>query len=293
MPLTEFFRDYNVAEDRLVVWGKRSRFRHLVTGYRDIRDDLLPDPNLSDVLAIDWAQRKQESTQQKPSGQEREHTSILAFKPRKGLRTAISGRDFDRISGDRIPDDLGLSDLLNLLKEIVQIANHCDHYEQVKLEGGGPVASQFRTRMAVLCLELFSAVMRLANALEVLYRSGSRSPQPVYHTVRLICQARLDRIKGLDSLCQQELQLLGISKRPQPSAPLDQLLQDTISKQVLDFQSQIADQIARVQPTVSDAVQTQISTLMRSETSRLMEQLRSELPGLIRLELEKQLQSGT
>lgn len=164
------------------------------------------------------------------------------------------------------PGHLLLNDILGLLKEIIQVGNHVDLVEKTISTKEAQVSYQLNKGVENLCYELLSIVAGLANFMKT--RDNSEGiVKSMGAKVRLLRAARLERIKALDTFCQQQLAILQSQKQAESLRSIDKALsrlekklQDTTTKQTEEIRSEVAHQLQNFQLGVLKDIQSQIST---------------------------------
>ncbi|GLA23066.1 hypothetical protein AnigIFM63326_006692 [Aspergillus niger] len=160
------------------------------------------------------------------------------------------------------PGYLATTDLLSLVKDLIQLGSKCTQYHRL-INDGREVPYLTRVKVEDLTFEVYSAVMRLATI-----KNWNHESIVLQRTVRYLSTIRVPRISYIDSACWKDLTLIEMSNR------------ETSHKNDI-----ISDVTKQLQSTVYTNAQSSLSSQLDSMHTRLVNDVQVSLSALIRDEI--------
>ena len=179
------------------------------------------------------------------------------------------------------------SDVLDLVKHLLEYGNNCIQYQHA-VSDSGEIPLEQRQPIEDLTLELFSAVIRLALGLDNL---EERKVADLAQTVQLLTRVRLERIRQLDAICKTKVfppELPRVEIRLADNNIPDLQVQETATQVTRQVESIIKDRVAT---DMVSQIQRQISGVITEEVSRLVKQMEMDLQQKICDEVQRQLET--
>lgn len=196
-----------------------------------------------------------------------------------GSRNRVRGLE-GKLLGAR-SEVLVTSDILCLVRALVQHGSRCTRYQDTALEKGESFPLQTAKVIQEYTFELFSTVIRLVLALDNTVDFVRLSP-----TVQLLTMARLGRIEELGSRCERDPALVAAPPPQTNSKEREEEMAARIAQQV---QGIIVNQVTDIQASMVQEIRSQVSSVIREEMGRLREQLQQDLEEKIQEEVQLQI----
>ncbi|KAI1351044.1 hypothetical protein F5Y01DRAFT_283863 [Xylaria sp. FL0043] len=181
------------------------------------------------------------------------------------------------------------SDVLDLVKHLLQYGNNCIQYQHA-VSDSKEIPPEQRQPIEDLTFELFSAVIRLALALGGL--KGIEIAR-LAETVQLLTTVRLERTRQLDAICKSKVfpaehQRVEVQLANTDNNNHDLLVQEIATEVTRQIEGVIKDQVA---PDMVSQIQRQVSGVLTEDVSRLVERIEGDLQQKIRDEVQRQLET--
>lgn len=225
-------------------------------------------------------------------------TDLIKYTQRLGLDTEVIVEPEGKFDLREVTIWL-LSDLLSLVRDLVQYGDRCSRYHDEAIEKKDSISKQTVKIIKDLTFELFSAVIRLSTCMgEDEY--WQRSIGQLSRTVKLLRTIRLERIRELDATCEKllaQMLLAGLkdyeSRYQEMTTEAMKRVQKTVVDQVTGLQAGIASQLGEWQPSLIREIESVVSVAVKAEVSQALEKVQDELRSKIQHEVRRQLLGTT
>lgn len=188
-----------------------------------------------------------------------------------------------------------LSDLLPLVRDLVQYGDRCSRYHDEVIATKDSISTQTVKIIEDLTFELFSAVIRLSICMDG-DKDSPRSMGQLLRTMKLLSTIRLERIHELDAMCEKLLAQMVLPEVKDYESRYQEMMteamkqvQETVVDQVTGLQAGIASQLGEWQPSLIREIEAQVSVAVKAEVTQALGKIQDELASKIRHEVQQQL----